>query len=289
MDAPRNPQSSQDLSEALKEATKEVHAQAENVEFLKNFQKGQVSRSGFKLVMSSLYHIYGALEEELERHKAHPAHAPVYFPEELSRQPALREDMEYWYGPSWREEIPFPEATRKYVARLRQLGREEPELLVAHAYTRYLGDLSGGQILKKIAQKALHLPGSGEGLAFFSFPAIANATKFKQLYRSRMNSIEMSPETKMKVLEEARASFLFNIRVFEELQELESQSAENDTKQQKAELRKRSNDKVQGSASGKGNEESQKQPHVLSPVPFLRWILTFSFLVATVAVGFYAM
>jgi heme oxygenase len=39
----------QDLSEALKEATKEVHIQAENAEFMKNFQKGQVSREGFKV------------------------------------------------------------------------------------------------------------------------------------------------------------------------------------------------------------------------------------------------
>lgn len=39
----------QDLSEALKEATKEVHTQAENAEFMKNFQKGQVTRKGFKV------------------------------------------------------------------------------------------------------------------------------------------------------------------------------------------------------------------------------------------------
>lgn len=39
----------QDLSEALKEATKEVHTQAENAEFMRNFQKGQVTRKGFKV------------------------------------------------------------------------------------------------------------------------------------------------------------------------------------------------------------------------------------------------
>uniref|UniRef100_A0A4X2K1S2 Heme oxygenase 1 n=1 Tax=Vombatus ursinus TaxID=29139 RepID=A0A4X2K1S2_VOMUR len=72
----------QDLSEALKEATMEVHSQAENVKFLKNFQKGQVSWGGFKMVMFSLYHIYLALEEELELNKTHPALTPIYFPEE---------------------------------------------------------------------------------------------------------------------------------------------------------------------------------------------------------------
>lgn len=39
----------QDLSEALKEATKEAHTQAENAEFMKNFQKGELTREGFKV------------------------------------------------------------------------------------------------------------------------------------------------------------------------------------------------------------------------------------------------
>ena len=97
--------------------------------------------------------------------------------------------------------------------RLQEVGRAEPELLVAHTYTRYLGDLSGGQVLKKIAQKALDLPSSGEGLAFFTFPNVGSATKFKQLYRSRMNTLEMTPEVRKRVLDEAKTAFLLNIQV----------------------------------------------------------------------------
>uniref|UniRef100_A0A8C9UX20 Heme oxygenase 1 n=1 Tax=Spermophilus dauricus TaxID=99837 RepID=A0A8C9UX20_SPEDA len=203
----------QDLSEALKEATKEVHAQAENAEFMRNFQRGQVTRKGFKLVMASLYHLYVALEEEIERNKDNPVFAPLYFPEELHRRAALEQDMAFWYGPSWQEAVPYTAATCRYVDRLQQVGRREPELLVAHAYTRYLGDLSGGQVLKKIAQKALDLPSSGEGLAFFTFPNIDSATKFKQLYRSRMNTLEMTPEVRQRVTEEAKNAFLLNIQV----------------------------------------------------------------------------
>ncbi|KAK1341550.1 hypothetical protein QTO34_017965 [Cnephaeus nilssonii] len=202
----------QDLSEALKEATKEVHARAENAEFMRNFQKGQVTREGFKLVMASLYHIYKALEEEIERNKENPVYAPLYFPEELHRRAALEQDLAFWYGPRWQETIPYTPATRRYVQRLQEVGRRQPELLVAHAYTRYLGDLSGGQVLRKIAQKALDLPSSGEGLAFFTFPNIDSATKFKQLYRSRMNSLEMTPEVKGRVIEEAKTAFLLNIQ-----------------------------------------------------------------------------
>nr|XP_004650315.2 heme oxygenase 1 [Jaculus jaculus] len=278
----------QDLSEALKEATKEVHIQAENAEFMKNFQKGQVTREGFKLVMASLYHVYVALEEEIERNKQNPVYAPLYFPEELHRKAALEQDMAFWYGPRWQETIPYTPATQHYVRRLHEVGQTQPKLLVAHAYTRYLGDLSGGQVLKKIAQKALGLPSSGEGVAFFTFPNIGNAIKFKQLYRARMNTLEMTPEVKQKVIEEAKTAFLLNIQLFEELQGLLNHNEEDQSSSQTSGLRQRASSKVQEPTpavvpSGKPQLSS------LSQAPLLRWVLTFSFLVATVAVGLYAM
>lgn len=163
--------------------------------------------------MASLFHIYKALEEEIECNRENPVYAPLYFPEELHRKAALEQDLAFWYGPRWEGAIPYTPAMRRYVQRLHEVGRTEPELLVAHAYTRYLGDLSGGQVLKKIAQKALELPSSGEGLAFFTFPNIDSATKFKQLYRARMNSLEMTPKVRQRVIEEAKTAFLLNIQV----------------------------------------------------------------------------
>ncbi|XP_068826879.1 heme oxygenase 1 [Capricornis sumatraensis] len=288
MERPQPDSMPQDLSEALKEATKEVHTQAENAEFMKNFQKGELTREGFKLVMASLYHIYVALEEEIERNKENPVYTPLYFPEELHRRAALEQDMAFWYGPHWQEAIPYTQATKRYVQRLQEVGRTEPELLVAHAYTRYLGDLSGGQVLKKIAQKALNLPSSGEGLAFFTFPNIASATKFKQLYRSRMNTLEMTPEVRQRVLDEAKTAFLLNIQLFEELQGLLTQKPKDRDPLQGPDLHSRAGSKAQDSAPAKA-PRGKPQPSVLSQAPLLRWVLTLSFLVATVAVGLYAM
>ncbi|XP_037703517.1 heme oxygenase 1 [Choloepus didactylus] len=288
MERPQPDSMPQDLSEALKEATKEVHTQAENAEFMKNFQKGQVSPEGFKLVMASLYHIYVALEEEIERNKENPVYAPLYFPEELHRRAALEQDMAFWYGPRWQEVIPYTQATRRYVRRLHEVGRLEPELLVAHAYTRYLGDLSGGQVLRKIAQKALDLPSSGEGLAFFNFPNIDSATKFKQLYRSRMNSLEMTPEVRQRVIEEAKTAFLLNIQLFEELQELLTQDAKEQSPSKAPGLRRRGDGRVQDSSPTE-TPRGKPQPNILSRAPLIPWVLTLSFLVATVAVGLYAM
>lgn len=85
---------------------------------------------------------------------------------------------------------------------------------MSHAYTRYLGDLSGGQVLGKLTQKSLGLS-SKEGILFFSFPGVSSPHRFKQLYRSRMNSIELTERERAAVLEEAVSSFEFNIQVRE--------------------------------------------------------------------------
>ncbi|XP_028671415.1 heme oxygenase 1a [Erpetoichthys calabaricus] len=273
----------QDLSESIKLATKEVHEIAENTEFMRSFQKGNVNLEEFKLVLSSLYHIYTALEEEIECNKSHPAFAPLYFPAELHRVAALEADLKYYYGNSWKSCISVPLATERYVARIHEVGKLHPELLVSHSYTRYLGDLSGGQVLKKIAQKALNLPPSGEGLAFFNFSNVSSAAKFKQLYRARMNTLEMNEETRQKVLQEAVEAFMLNVKVFEALQEISNASSKK--KSDNKDLRQRQ--KHTNSEAKKTNHYKSSETSLSSPFPSLRLVFVTLFAVATVVIGIY--
>uniref|UniRef100_A0A1A8S8T5 heme oxygenase (biliverdin-producing) n=1 Tax=Nothobranchius rachovii TaxID=451742 RepID=A0A1A8S8T5_9TELE len=208
-----------DLSEQIKKATKESHTRAENTEMMLSFQRGQVTLAQYKLLLCSLYEIYQALEEALDRNSNHPAVAPIYFPTELARLKAIEKDLEFFYGRDWREKIVVPDATKRYSHRLRQIGEENPQFLVAHAYTRYLGDLSGGQVLGRIAQKSMGLK-NGDGLSFFAFPGVSSPNLFKQLYRSRMNSVELTKQERNDVLQEAVQAFEFNIQVFDGLQKM---------------------------------------------------------------------
>lgn len=161
----------------------------------------------------ALYYTYTAMEEEIERNKDHPQFAPLYFPVELHRHEALARDLEYFYGPDWESQISCSQATQHYADRIHQVGKEDPVLLVAHAYTRYMGDLSGGQVLKKVAQRAMKLPPTGEGLEFYQFDGIHSAKSFKQLYRSRMNELELDAEVKKRLVDEAVRAFHFNMEV----------------------------------------------------------------------------
>ncbi|XP_003417786.1 heme oxygenase 2 isoform X2 [Loxodonta africana] len=214
-----------DLSELLKEGTKEAHDQAENTQFVKDFLKGNIKKDLFKLATTALYFTYSALEEEMDRNKDHPAFAPLYFPMELHRKEALTKDMEYFFGENWEEQAQCSAAAQKYVDRIHYVGQHEPELLVAHAYTRYMGDLSGGQVLKKVAQRALKLPSTGEGTQFYLFENVDNAQQFKQLYRARMNALDLNPKTKERIVEEANKAFEYNMQIFSELDQAGSMLA----------------------------------------------------------------
>lgn len=209
-----------DLSEILKEGTKESHDRAENTQFVKEFLKGKIRQELFELGTVALYFTYSALEEEMDKNAEHPGFAPLYFPLELHRTEALAKDLEYFYGAGWQDQIERSEATTRYVERIRHVGEHEPELLAAHAYTRYMGDLSGGQVLKKVAQRALRLPSTGEGVQFYTFDNISNPARFKQLYRSRLNTLETSGQSRERIVEEANRAFHFNMEVFEELDKI---------------------------------------------------------------------
>lgn len=204
------------LATQLREGTKKSHTMAENVGFVKCFLKGVVEKNSYRSLVKNLYFVYSAMEEEMAKHQNHPILSKIYFPE-LNRKQSLEEDLSYYYGPNWREEATLSAAGQAYVQRIREVSESEPELLVAHSYTRYLGDLSGGQILKKIAQTAMNLS-EGEGTAFYEFEDITDAKEFKNKYREAMNDLPIDQATADRIVAEANAAFGMNMNMFNELE-----------------------------------------------------------------------
>jgi len=204
------------LATMLREGTKKSHTMAENVGFVKCFLKGVVEKKSYRKLVTSLYFVYSAMEEEMERLKDHPVVSKIYFPE-LNRKQSLEKDLHFYYGANWREEAKNTKAGKAYVARIHEIAQSEPELLVAHCYTRYLGDLSGGQILKKISQRAMNLT-DGEGTAFYEFDDITDEKEFKNKYRAAMDELPIDQATAEKIVDEANAAFGRNMELFQELE-----------------------------------------------------------------------
>ncbi|MDJ1182152.1 heme oxygenase (biliverdin-producing) [Roseofilum casamattae] len=204
------------LATKLREGTKKAHTMAENVGFIKCFLKGTVEKGSYRKLTGNLYYVYSAMEEEMARHKEHPILGKMYFPE-LDRKQAIEEDLAFYYGASWRDEVVKSPAGEAYVERIRQVSNEEPELLISHLYTRYMGDLSGGQILKKIAQTGMNLP-EGQGTQFYEFDQIPDEKAFKNNYRQTMDELPIDDATADRIVEEANAAFRMNMNMFNELE-----------------------------------------------------------------------
>lgn len=205
-----------DFSVQLKEGTKKSHSAAENTSFIASFLRGVVAKDSYKKLVCDLYYVYSAMEEEVENLKDHPIISNLQLPD-LNRVNSLERDLRYYYGPIWRSLITPSEACKRYVNRIREVAKNEPELLVGHHYTRYLGDLSGGQILKGIAEKALDLR-QGEGLHFYDFERIEDPKMYKAGYRGILNSLPLDQHQVNAIIVEANYAFRLNMYMFDTLE-----------------------------------------------------------------------
>ena len=206
------------LASQLREGTKKSHTMAENTGFVSCFLKGVVDKASYRTLVADLYFVYTAMEEEIGRLRAagHPVVGPVGFPE-LNRRETLEQDLAFYFGETWRGVISATPAAQAYVARIHQVAAEAPELLVGHHYTRYIGDLSGGQILKNIAQKAMSL-GEHDGLRFYEFEAIPDEKGFKTNYRATLDNLPIDQAMADRIVEEANHAFHLNMVMFQELE-----------------------------------------------------------------------
>jgi len=204
------------LATQLREGTSKSHTMAENVSFIKSFLGGVIDRDSYVEMLSKLYFVYEAIEEAMESNKDHEYIKPIYFPE-LNRTSSLKEDLDFHYGEGWLDNVQLSPATIDYVNRIKQVSKEKPELLVAHAYTRYLGDLSGGQILKKIAQRGMGLEGS-KGLAFYEFDKVNDESQFKVDYKAALDSLPIKGDEAPRMVAEANVAFTLNMNIFSELE-----------------------------------------------------------------------
>ncbi|AKP28050.1 heme oxygenase (biliverdin-producing) [Leptospira interrogans] len=205
------------LATILREGTSEEHKAAESSAFIRCFMKGILEKGTYARHLEAFYYVYESMEEELERNKNNLVLKSIYFPE-LYRKNALLEDLQFFYG-TWKPNDHQPSvATQNYVKRIRKISETQPELLAAHSYVRYLGDLSGGQILKKVAARALNLP-EGKGISFYEFPMIQDINGFKQNYRTALDSLPVNDSEKQSILAESKQVFLLNQGIFSELEQ----------------------------------------------------------------------
>ena len=199
----------------LKEGTKESHSAAENTKFVASFLRGVVDYEEYRKLLTNFYYVYDTMEQRI-RESEDPMVQAVRS-ESLERKEGIERDLEYYYGADWKEKQIPSDACNKYCHRINEVAEENPFLLVAHHYTRYIGDLSGGKILKEITARVLKPP-AGKGLDFYEFPSIPDAKLFKQNYRAVLDNLGTDSSQENALITEANYAFRLNMYMFDEIQ-----------------------------------------------------------------------
>ncbi|MDY6049472.1 MAG: biliverdin-producing heme oxygenase [Corynebacterium sp.] len=216
--------SSTPLAAALKEATAQAHTTAEHSRFMGRLMAGELDTDHVIALTEQLHYLYTALEEAIARVQHDPRIAAVYNPA-LERSAALAHDLAALRGPQWESEIadPLP-ATVNYRLHLTSLGTHgQAHLLTAHHYVRYLGDVSGGQVIaRRLAQTSDISP---EALTFYQFDLGMGLPHFRQAYRDGLNSLPLTDSESRSLIEEAIAAFVFNTAIFTDLDQVFCDSA----------------------------------------------------------------
>ncbi|WP_434812284.1 heme oxygenase (biliverdin-producing) [Microbacterium sp. bgisy189] len=202
------------FSTALRERSSGAHSGSEHAGFMADLMQGRGTRDDYVALVAQHWFIYEALEVAAERMKDDPI-AALFISEKLTRLPALEADLAFLIGDDWRERIePLP-TTERYVARIREVGASWAGGFVAHHYTRYLGDLSGGLFIGRLMARQFGFETNGIG--FYIFNEIADPKAFKEVYREQLDAAPWDAAERERVIDEVLVAYRFNTDLFTDL------------------------------------------------------------------------
>ncbi len=205
----------------LRQATAPDHQQAESSSFLDRLLAGELDVAAYRLLTVQHREIYRALEAGSKALRHDPVVAVLHDPV-LERTSSLEADLAWLRQrdgdrPEGQDGQPGEELlpeTRRYADRIEEVVATWPGGFVAHHYTRYLGDLSGGlQVGRRLEQQ---LDG---GTSFYRFDGIPHPKRFKDAYRAALDAAEWDGSERARIVAEVSRAYALNRSVLSALGE----------------------------------------------------------------------
>jgi len=206
------------FSTVIRTASHEQHVEAEASTFMSDLLGGRLGVDAYARYTEQLWFVYEALETGAERLAADAVTGP-FIQGELFRLPALERDLGHLRGAGWRTGLTALPATQAYADRVRECAESWPAGYIAHHYTRYLGDLSGGQIIRDKAERTWGFSRKGDGVRFYVFEELGNPAAFKRGYRELLDGVQVDDLEKQRIVAECKRAFALNTGVFRALGE----------------------------------------------------------------------
>ena len=211
------------LTALMRSCTHELHRRAEGSGIVNDVLRCKATRHSYALLLRNLLPAYEQLEAGLELYRRMPQVCAAAR-RELYRASAIRSDLRALAGKEWESALALLPSGKDYARRVAAAAKHNGAGLIAHAYTRYCGDLSGGQILKRLLAQAPGL--RPHELSFYDFPQIPNPEEFKQQYRQAIDACALAIDDLSSIVAEAMVAFELNIALSEEVQRVSREVAQ---------------------------------------------------------------
>jgi hypothetical protein len=181
----------------IKQLTFEQHKAAENQPFVKTLMSGSINPELYATYLFNLLQCYSALEKYAFENGLF-RHTPG-----LDRAQKINYDFNSLWNKS--EKPYITDSTLRYVYHMDSI-KSDPEKLYAHIYVRHMGDLYGGQMIRR------KTPGSNTYLVFLKPEETKRVVR--EIINDYMNTYQMN------VVAEARLCFEYATELFKEMNDL---------------------------------------------------------------------
>ena len=176
----------------IKDLTWEHHKEAERQEFVKVLMSGKINPQFYATYLWNQHKKYDLLEAIATTHGLlDDLHA-------IRRKNAIHED----YLELWENQLPPPivESTNEYIGHMKEI-MHDADAVMAHIYVLHMGDLSGGQMIRR------KVPGKTR---MYDFDG--DTAELKEKIRSKIDD---------SMADEAKFVFESSTKLFKELMELD--------------------------------------------------------------------
>lgn len=195
------------FSRRLREATSAAHDRAESQQFIQLLLKGSLNVRALVLLLESLLPVYEQLEVHMRDQAAEPT-VGLFDHRSLDRAQRLRDDLAR-FG---RCGIPGPNPAVDAYVNVIADSAASPQRLLAHHYTRYLGDLAGGQVISRLVQRHYGVPESH--LSYYDFSDLGDTHHYRKTYRALLDLVQWTLDEQAEFIEECERAYTANAVLF---------------------------------------------------------------------------
>lgn len=203
-----------DLITKIRRSTSSLHNASEHTGFIKRIVDGNACKDSYAEYLFNLSAMYKAIEDTIEKNVSNEV-IKNFSTKELYRYELIQKDLEFLLGDKLDDMTLLP-STKAFIERVEEIDKTNPELIIAHAYTRFIADLFGGRTF--ISLLSVNYKIQKEGLNYYNCDQIKDIRSYVMNYASKINNINLSEELENKLINEVSNAYIYNLAISCELE-----------------------------------------------------------------------